>query len=192
MNVEQQESIRAYLTFLDDPFSLIDAKKINEIETAVAAAQDPIEKLKLLSDLERAKSVDGTILKSAFVTHAKPWATENGVTAEAFRTMGVSTEVLVAAGFTGLRNSKTRKNSPGKSTRATVRAPGVKSDGIQSSVLAKRTVFTIKEITTETGSTTATVTKVINALLDIGKVKEVGPLTNPGARGRAPMQYATK
>jgi hypothetical protein len=183
MSSDQELAIRSYLTFLADPDSLIDVAKIAKLESDVKAANDPIAKVKLLSELDRAKAVDSSMLRADFVSNAKKWAAANNVTAEAFRALGVSAETLSAAGF-----GKARKK-PAPAFRN--RAPGVKSERIRSAVLGTSGVFTIRDITDDTHATTATVTKVVNELVQSGSVLEAGPLANH-ARGRSPMQYKVK
>ncbi len=188
MTTDQESAVRSYLTYLSDPTSLVDTQKIAKLQAEANSATDPIAKLKVLSDLDRAQSVDASAVRGDFIIHARKWAAANGVTAEAFRSMNVPADVLSAAGLDGKNGRKKAKVSRAGGTRA----PGVKSEGIRAAVSAKTGTFTIREITDTTGATTATVTKVIVAMVESGALKEVGPLTNHNARGRAPMQYAKK
>jgi hypothetical protein len=69
--VTAEEAVRNYLTALHSPQLLRDEDRIDELSKKLADADDPIERLQLRSQLERASTVDSDQLEADFVTHAK-------------------------------------------------------------------------------------------------------------------------
>jgi hypothetical protein len=187
MSTNSEVAVRNYLAYLADPASIVDQGKIDALNTAVKGEKDPLAKLKLISDLDRARNVDASAVRGDFITHAAEWAKVNNVTSGAFQQMGVANDVLAAAGLLG---KKGRGKAKASSSPRGVRAPGVRSEGIRSAISAKSGVFTISEIARETGATVATVTKVVNGMVDERAIKNLGQAEKTGARGRAPVQFS--
>jgi hypothetical protein len=187
MPVNSDEAVRNFLAYLADPASIVDQSKIDALNAAVKAEKDPLAKVILMSDLDRAQNVDASVVRGDFIIHAAEWARANSVTNGAFQQMGVLNEVLAAAGLLGKKGRGKAKGSTGP--RGT-RAPGVRSEGIRAAVSAKSGIFTISEVARDTGATVATVTKVMNAMVDEGALKNLGQAEKTGARGRAPVQFS--
>src|SRR5690606_16179987 len=87
---EAERAIRTYLLYVEEPGKLRDEADIQRKTRAVLDADDPIDKLKALAELERAAHVDEAPLRAAFVRHAKAWADDNAIHAGAFRELGVA------------------------------------------------------------------------------------------------------
>ncbi|MFN8103937.1 MAG: hypothetical protein U0U69_05710 [Acidimicrobiia bacterium] len=183
-------AVRLYLMYLQDPAKLRDESAITNLRTSVAEAADPIDKLKALASLERAEAVDPEPFLREFVDHAKKWATENDVSANAFIQMGVPTDVLTDAGFAVARG-QARSLAHGSSGEAKrKRAPSVPTETIREYVLSRKEPFTVQDVREGVGGSTATVSKVVKQLVSEGAVTDRGPIANHSGRGRAPTGYA--
>ncbi len=66
-----EEAVRRYLSFLADPSAARDEERIADLERRIGETTDPIEKIKLASELYRAQNVDGSEYRDAFVAEAK-------------------------------------------------------------------------------------------------------------------------
>src|SRR3712207_13552 len=105
-----EEAVRLYLMFLADPDKLVDQAGLKKLESEVDKAKDPIDRVRAIAALEKAKNVDGSAYRSDFIRYAKDWADSEGVPAAAFRQMGVPDDVLTEAGFeTGRRRRGGRR-----------------------------------------------------------------------------------
>lgn len=187
MPTNSEEAVRNYLAYLSDPTSIVDQGKIDALNAAVDAEKDTLVKLKLISERDRAQNVDASAVRGDFIVHAAEWAKANDVTSGAFQQLGVANDVLAAAGLLG---KKGRGKAKGPAGQRGTRAPGVRSDGIRTTISAKKGIFTISEVAKETGATVATVTKVVNGMVDEGSIKNRGQAQKTGARGRAPVQFS--
>lgn len=187
-------AVRLYLMYLSDPESLRDEGRIKALTAEVDKAKDPIDKLRALAELERARSVDGEQFRAAFVRHAKAWADEQGVTAGAFRELGVADDVLAEAGFDvgttrrGRGRPATRRATPSAAPRQ--RAKAVPMDEIKRQVTAMDGPFTLAEVMQRAGGSPATVRKAVEDLVESGRVEKLGPAPDHSGRGRAPTRYA--
>ena len=104
-------AIREYLLFLENPAQLVDQRVAERLERRIETAADPLDRLIAIAEHERAIHPDEIPYRSAFITHAKQWATDHNVSARAFEQMGVASEVLVEAGLSptdGARRSRRR------------------------------------------------------------------------------------
>jgi hypothetical protein len=187
MSTNSEEAVRNYLAYLADPTSIVDQPKIDALNAAVNAEKDALAKLKLISDRDRAQNVDASAVRLDFIIHAGDWAKVNNVTSSAFQQMGVPNDVLTAAGLLGKKGRGKAKAPAGP--RGT-RAPGVRSEGIRAAISAKSGIFTISEVARDTGATVATVTKVVNGMVEEKVIKNLGQAAKTGARGRAPVQFS--
>jgi hypothetical protein len=186
-------AIRKYLLLIDDPAQLVDTKAIEAAEQEVAKATDPIDKLKALAALDKAKNVDAEPIKTAFFEHAKAWAETEGINEDAFRSLGVPVEDLRMAGYNlspalaTKPKGKTVKTVNGADRR---RAPAVPVDKIQGWVRSrtKGFEFTLAEMIEQVGSSQATCRKALDELEKNGEVTKEAMKVHTG-RGRAPIVY---
>lgn len=190
--VDQNErAIRRYLAYLEDPRSAVDDEHIAELEKQFETTVDPIAKLRVLSDLERATLPNADQLETDFVRHAYQWATENKIAPNAFRALGVDPELLKKAGFS---RQEIKHNATGTGLKALsrpkrpVRAP-VRIDRVVEIVRNQSDTFSIRDISNQSGATPATVSKAVSALLHSGELRESGPLPNQRSRGKIPTGY---
>ncbi len=175
-NSGAENSVRSYLLWLDDPSKLRDQSAIESTRAAIERETDPIQRLKAISRLEALEAVDGEVYRLAFVQHAKTWASANGVSADAFSQLGVGAKELRAAGLAG-------RGANGKTSRRTRVSPETVRNSLPEGP------FRIADIESRSGASTATVRKVVLALVAEGKVVDLGPDQSHTGRGRAPLKY---
>lgn len=175
----QEETIRAYLQYLQDPSSIIDADRINELEGKLSAATDPIERVALRQELEQARAGDETAVRDGFVTHAKAWAENQRVSASAFEAEGVPREVLAEAGLV-----------PKSGRRRRSRGPRVTTEDVRKALPKKKTQgVTVNSLAAKTGASVGTVRNVLKEEVEAGRLQDAGPDPEHSGPGRAPTIY---
>lgn len=198
-----EDVVRAYLEYLVDPTSMIDAGHIEQLEERYRAATDPIDKLRIAAALEAARQPDGGGLAEGFVQHAKAWAEAEGIPPTAFSGAGVPDDVLRRAGLR--RSSKTARTSRTGRTGRTSRAPKATSsraagterrarvtvDDIKSWALSQSEPFTIKRATEQLGGSLVTAKKALVELVESGRLHDVGADPQHRGPGRAPSRFST-
>ena len=190
--MDDEEIVRRYLTYLEDPSQLVDSAEIAALEKAAESASAPLDKLRALGALDRARSVDGTRERDDFVRVARGWAEREGIPLSAFRQFGVGEDVLHAAGFEGTgrgrrgpRGGRKAVSAPGRS-----RSRPVSTAQIEAWVLGRTAPFTTSDIARSAGGSPVTIKKVLDELIASGKVDKLGPVKDWPNRGRVPIQYA--
>lgn len=189
-NLEEAEvAVRSYLYMLEDPTSLIDAGRIAALEAAVVSATDPLEKLKSLADLDRARVPDRDAYEQAFIRYAKVWATQFDVPASSFQQLGVSDQTLQAAGLLAgsRRSGRPRRDDSRKST-----TPAVSKHTIKAHVNTLTGQFTLADVADRVGGSPMTLRKAIEELISEGSLQKLGVSTEHVGRGRAPIIYANR
>ncbi len=175
-----EEAVRSYLRWLEDPSSVHDHEAIARATEESESAADPLDRLKALSRLQALEAVDGSHHRELFIVHASGWASENGVTPEAFVAFGVPADVLADAGIVHV---KTASSTTGGKRRRRVSPDAVRAaipDGM----------FTIAQLERASGASTATVRKVIGEMTEAGTLKDHGPDQKHTGRGRAPLLFS--
>jgi hypothetical protein len=175
-----------YLQYLADPSKLVDPASVKKLESDVDKAKDPIEKLRALAALERARSVDGAMYEEAFIRSARAWAEAEGIPLVAFRSMGVPDAILSKAGFEGGRR-RGRQTRRGGARGG--RAKSTSAEAIQQWVLSHTDTFTLSDVQDGVGGSPATIKKAIDELIGAGKLENLGPVSEHVGRGRAPYHY---
>jgi Clp amino terminal domain, pathogenicity island component len=185
-------AVRLYLMYLTDPDSLRDEARIKALTAEAEKAKDPIEKLRALAELERARAVDAGQFREGFVRNARAWADEQGITVSAFRELGVPDDALAEAGFdVGTRRGRGRGGARRAAASAgRQRAKAVPTEEIKREVLSLSGPFTLSEVMERAGGSPATVRKAVEDLVASGRVEKLGPAPEHSGRGRAPTQYA--
>jgi len=176
-----EAAVRDYLTFLNDPESLVDPEEVSRLEGEIAKTTDPVERLMVMARLHKARSADPDAYEKAFVSQAKIWADAEDIPATAFEEMGVSVDVLRAAkllpgGRRGIMTIRAKALSA-------ARKPGVKSTELEAGILLMPEPFTVKDVSERVGGSTVTVKAAIDRLEAQGKITAAGERT--GQRGRA-------
>ena len=200
-HVQQEEStgaVRRYLEFVADPETARDPDLIALLEAKVAEETDVIARLRLLSDLDRAKQVDGTALLEGFVRHGRAWATANQITIGALRAVGVPPVVLAEAGFDlghgSIHDRAARRPKPATRAPSRQRASGTNVAGTVVKQWARQQpgMFTMAEAMVATGASLMTVKKAITELVEEVALLSHGHISRPGVRGRAPEHFSVK
>ena len=184
---EAESAVRQYLLYLDDPAKLRDDTEIQKKTKAVLDANDPIQKLKALADLERVANIDEKPLREGFVANAKAWAEAQGIPLAAFRELRVGDDVLREAGFDVPASRQRRRGAGGGDGRQ--RAKAVPVEDIKAFILQQKGTFLLVDVINGVGGSQATVRKAIDELIGSGDVQKLGPVPDYQGRGRAPLQY---
>lgn len=183
-----ERAVRNYLVFLDDPRKLVDDDLVNSLQAKAQQAIDPIERLRIYSELERAQCADESTYRLDFILHAKTWAAANDVSTAAFRRFGVGDDVLNSAGL--LPGEATGKSIRKRdSTRART---SVTAESIKSHVRSLRGTFTMADVQSKVGGSPMTVRKGVQALVDDGSIARLGPMQDWSGRGRAPIVFEVR
>jgi CRP-like cAMP-binding protein len=177
--IASEEFIRRYLQYLKDPDSV--QADTSELEARLEQTSDPIERLQIHAELAQVKDPRPR-LEEDFLAHAKQWADENGIGAEAFLQEGVPKDVLRRAGMLAGRRGDGR--APVRPRRRRVSA-----EDVRAALPSRRKRFTSKELIEYSGGSPATVRKVLAELIDAGEVEELGPDPKHSGPGRAPTLY---
>lgn len=175
-----EEAVRSYLTALKDPSALRDDATIDSIQAKIERSDDEIERVKLRQELLDAKSPSLDRFEEDFVTHAKAWADEHGVTAQAFASEGVPAAVLRRAGFRVAGGRGRAAKSSGGRTRVT-------ADQVRGAI--PKGTFTIKALQERSGASPAVVRRIVNDELEAGNISEQGPDPDHRGPGRSPTLY---
>jgi hypothetical protein len=183
-----EDHVRLYLQYLADPGSLRDEAAIAKAQAAVDRAKDPIVKVKAITTLERALSVDPQIYREGFITNVKAWVESDGVSVTALQQIGVPDEDLIEAGL--LSAQSTRRRGRGRVAAASSprsRAPRLGLDEVARH-LPKRE-FRLTELAQAIEREPATTRNYLNKLVEQGIVAEVGDDPNHTGKGKAPKLY---
>ncbi|MCU1395697.1 MAG: hypothetical protein JWM34_4125 [Ilumatobacteraceae bacterium] len=178
-----EESIRTYLLALENPDAIVDVSAVSTLEAAVRDAVDPIEKLKLLAALSKARVPDTKSSERNFIRFARSWADTNGIPYDTFRELGVSDTVLRAAKLiTGGRGSK---------ASAPPRTKSVSAKEIEAQVFTVLgSTFTLADVANRIGGSPMTIRKAVEALVSSGRVLRLGPVSPWSGPGRAPILFS--
>lgn len=147
-----------------DPDSLCDEAQIKKLEPAAENARDPIDRLRALAELERARSVDG----STFPRRLRAAGQGLG---------GQRRDPRV--GLPG-RRAAGRRPATGAGTRQSAKA--VPLDAIKDHVLSRSGPFTLAEVMEAAGRSPATVRKAVEELVGAGRVTKLGPAADHQGR----------
>jgi len=191
--VTPESAVRRYLAWVDDPASAVDEDAVERAEAAFAAASDPLDRLHAAAARERARAADVESISADFVTHARSYADAEGIPVEAFRTLGVSDDVLSEAGF-AVPSSRGRRGpvTPGRksASRSTSRAPQIPVSQIKSVTDQMPKQFTLAQLADKAGGgSPATVRKAVDELIAEGRAAKLGPAADHTGPGRAPTMY---
>lgn len=153
-----------------------------ELEQALQHTTDPIERLKVLAQLQRLRHPVEATYKRAFIEHAKAWAERNDVPPPAFIEMGVPVDVLDEAGLLPV-DPPDSATSLGRFGRA------VSAERVAAAALRQRRRFTQPQLRAATGASPMTIRKALAHLIADGKVRVIGPDPDWNKPGRAPLLY---
>lgn len=174
-----ESAVRTYLAALRDPSSLRDDARLTQLQAQLDKADDELQRLQLRQQIMDLESPSVQQYENDFITHAKAWADENGITAAAFQAEGVPSQVLRKAGMASGKSGR-RGRRVGTRTRVTV-------DEVRAAI--PRGSFTIRKLQELSGASPAVVRKVVVEELAEGRLKEQGPDPDHRGPGRAPTLY---
>jgi len=186
---DAEDTVRRFMLFIEDPSQLIDQAAVDKYTKAVADATDPIDKLKAMADLDKAKNIDEGPLRDGFVKVAKAYADAEGLPTTVFQHMKVSDDVLKDAGFEITTPTKTLRTRNGTERQ---RAKSVPLDDIKAWIGKTTSTFILNDVISGIGGSPATVRLAITEMTADGKVENLGVLPNYTGRGRAPLHYQLK
>ena len=187
-----EEAIRKYLESLgqsDKP--VVDREAVNALKLQIRSEADLIEKAKLLSELEREEAgrvPDRSGDEAVFVTEAKAWADESGITPGALQALGVPGDVLRRAGFkveaasTPGAARRGRKSSGG-------RAPAIPLDDVAAAARKLGSGWRLADLAGVLDRDPMTVRNYVTKLVEQGVVADLGEDPRHAGRGRAPKIY---
>ncbi len=181
MPTDPEAAVRRYLLYLANPESLRDDAAISKAETAVSKAKDPIDRLKAMAALDRARTVDGDKFRADFVTHAKAWADAENIPAKAFVEMGVPIADLAAAGLVAPRGKGT------KAASGRGRAPRLDLNEVAAAL--PKGEFLLSTLAANIGREVTTTRNYLNKLVENGVVVTAGEDPNHDGRGKAARLY---
>lgn len=178
----QESAIRNYLVSLKDPSALKDEDHLASLQRKLEETDDELERLQLRQQILDAERPPVAKFEEEFISSAKAWADEHGITDRAFLAEGVPPQVLRKAGFRNVGGGRGRTAPKPARGRSRVSAEEVRA------AIPKGT-FTVKRLQEESGASPAVVRRVVQEEIDAGRVTEAG--TDPDHRGpgRAPTLY---
>jgi hypothetical protein len=183
MATTAETAVQSYLVALKDPSALRDDESLADLQRQLSEARDSLTRLRLQQRIMDAEEPKLEQYEAAFITHAKDWADENGISSKAFVAEGVDASVLRRAGFNvpgrGRATSAPRSRARTRSRVTTAEVRAAIPQG----------TFTVKQLQQRSGASPAVVRKAIQEEMSEGQVKEIG--TDPDHRGpgRAPVLY---
>ena len=179
MTKQAEEAVRLYLESLLIPGAT--TPEVEKLEQELEAETDVIKIAKLHQALRDER--EGTKVKEGFIVNAKAWADTEGIDAKTLENMGVPSQVLSDAGFSVALQVE-QKVQKERKTRVT-------TEDVERSLNSRRkgVNVTIPQLVSDTGASNATVTKVVKAFVEQGKLKDAGPDESHEGRGRAPTLY---
>lgn len=185
------QAVESYLTFLKNPAALVNTELLRTLKERLETVEAPLEKLQLLSAIHSTESIDEDAILEGFVKYASEYARRERIAPEAFLHFGVPVEVLRTSGvLPGSPRATTKTAAPKakkKEDPQKTRRPRSGRDAIIASIPDRP--FTFKELEELSGSSTVTVRKVVEELVDAGKLFVAAPDPNRTGRGPAPRRF---
>jgi hypothetical protein len=184
-----EATLRRYLAYLEDESALVDEDRVRELDEAIEVTSDPIERLRLLSELERVRhGADAGELETAVASGLRAWAEANAVTRGALEQVGVPAGLLDRAGMGGARRARGGERPRRRSNR---RAPRLSIDEIKGAITSQLgKTWRLSELAEAIDREPATTRNYLGRLVEEGWVTELGDDPAHDGRGRAPKLYS--
>lgn len=182
----QESAVRNYLLSIRNPSALRDESAIATLQSKLEESNDELERLQLRQQLLDSEAPSLERYEDAFVEHAKQWADNTGVSADAFLAEGVPAAVLRRAGFRGVGGGRRRATTRSSGGRTTTRSR-VSSEEVRNAIPTG--TFTVKDLQERSGASAAVVRRVIAEEVEAGNVSDEGPDPDHTGPGRAPAIY---
>lgn len=191
---EVEDRIREYLKLLGTrsarPKKVVDREAVDALRKRIAESDDPIEQLRLHTELERARqprlpddAAEREELEEHFVAHAKEWADGEGISPASFTAVKVPADVLRRAGFTV--GGRSRRGGGGGGPQRSSRIP---MEDVLAAARELPKTWPLKALATALDRDVATTRNYLKRLLDDGAVEEVGE--DASGQGRPAKIYA--
>ncbi len=180
----EESAVRNYLVALKDPSSLRDDEKIQDLQRRLAESEDKVERLRLRQQIMDASTPKTERYEDEFITHAKTWADDMGISAAAFVEEGVPPAVLRRAGFPVSVRGRPGRRTGARPTRIRGR---VTVEEVRSAI--PRSAFTIKQLQERSGASPAVVRKVVDEEVREGRLSREGSDPAHSGPGRAPTLF---
>lgn len=188
-----EDRIREYLNVLGTkasrPKKTVDRAAVDALRKRIADADDPIEKLKLHTELEEAKKPrvvqeddQRGELEEHFVAHAKDWADGQQISAASFVALRVPRDVLRRAGFTVSGASRSSGGGGGQ------RSSRIPMESVVAAVRDLPKTWPLKALAEALDRDVATTRNYVRRLLEDGAIEEVGE--DNSRQGRPAKLYA--
>lgn len=177
-------AVREYLQFLEDPEQLRNVDAIEATKDELQRATDPLDRLKVLTRLERLQNPSVDEYRDRFIEHAKAWADANDVPPTSFATLGVRQEVLRAAGLITRRASSAASPPPRVAAQKNTSV-----DAVRAVIGSLAGSFSLTDVRHASGASPMTARKAINQLIQEGSVERVGPDPHRTGQGRAHILF---
>lgn len=187
------DGIRAYLEGLgatDKP--MVDKEAIKAVKAQIRSESDPINKLKLITQLEAEEQghvPDRSGDEAVFIAEAKAYADSEGISGTAFQALGVPDDVLKHAGFDVSPPSAPTTRGTRRSSGS--RAPRVAIEEVQAAAKKLGSGWKLNDLADAIERDPATTRNYLKKLIDAGGVTELGDDPSHDGRGRAPKLYGT-
>jgi len=188
--MSNDEIIRQYLIAQKNPDELIDKRVVEDLRDQHDASDDPIERVKIASEIERLSNPPVAAIRQEFIANAQSWAHEHNVTVNALIEEGADEDDLLAAGLIpgpAPKGESKAASKPKGDESSNGAKRGTQEDVIQH-IKRTRKPFTAPQIVKATKVSRSTAAAAINALLEEGLVKDTGE-EESGKRGRAAKVY---
>lgn len=183
-----EKAVRDYLVSLRDPASLRDDERVQSLQSRLEEADDELARLQIRQEMIEAEQPPVQKFEDEFVTHAKAWAEQTGVSDRAFLAEGVPAAVLRKAGFRNVGSGRRRGGGAAAASSGGGRRRRVSADEVRSAIPSKGN-FTVKDVQDASGASNAVVRRVIGEEVEAGSVQDLGPDPEHTGRGRAPTVY---
>lgn len=182
-----EKAVRDYLVSLRDPASLRDDERLTTLKSRLEEADDELARLQIRQEMIEAEQPSVQKYEDEFVTHAKAWAEQTGVSDRAFLAEGVPAAVLRKAGFRNVGSGR-RRGGAAAAASSGGRRRRVSADEVRAAIPSKGR-FTVKDVQDASGASNAVVRRVIGEEVESGTVRDMGPDPEHSGRGRAPTIY---
>lgn len=183
----QEAAVRNYLLSLRDPSALKDEAKIASLQEKLEKADDELERLQIRQELLDVENPQSEKYEDEFVTHAKAWADDKGISDRAFLAEGVPPQVLRRAGFRNVRGTGGSRGRAATASSARGRRRRVSADEVRAAIPSG--TFTIQRVQEASGASPAVVRRIVGEEVEAGRVQEAGKDPDHKGPGRAPVLY---
>lgn len=186
-----EDGIRSYFETLGHSGKpVVDREAVKALKAQIKGESDPINKVKLLSQLEEEEAgrlPDTSGAEAVFVAEAKAWADSEGVTTRALQTLGVPDDVLKRAGF-DLPSGGARPAQAGRRSTGT-RAPAIPLEVVAAEAKKLGSGWKIADLAERLDREPMTVRNYVLKLIEQGDIADLGDDPKHNGRGRAPKIY---